>query len=97
MFVLLFVHVKNACFSGDSRLGPYGRKGLQKFKGRNFSSSCMFFWFRFFFFLGWGIDNHENGGVSGMRIGRGNQSTRRKLVPVPLCPPQIPHGLCCMN
>jgi hypothetical protein len=33
-------------------------------------------------------DNVEIGGM----IGRGNQSTRRKLVPVPLCPPQIPHA-----
>jgi hypothetical protein len=31
--------------------------------------------------------------VGGMRIGRGNQSTRRKPAPVPLCPPQIPHDL----
>jgi hypothetical protein len=29
----------------------------------------------------------------GMRIARGNQSTRRKPAPVPLCPPQIPHDL----
>jgi hypothetical protein len=28
-----------------------------------------------------------------MRIGRGNQSTRRKPTPVPLCPPQIPYDL----
>jgi hypothetical protein len=35
----------------------------------------------------------ECGAVSGMRIGRGNRSTRRKTAPVPLCPPQIPHGL----
>jgi hypothetical protein len=28
-----------------------------------------------------------------MRIGRGNLSTRRKPVPVPLRPPQIPHSL----
>jgi hypothetical protein len=27
----------------------------------------------------------------GMRIGRGNRSTRRKPAPVPLHPPQIPH------
>jgi hypothetical protein len=25
-------------------------------------------------------------------IGRGNRSTRRKPVPVPLCPPQTPHA-----
>jgi hypothetical protein len=31
--------------------------------------------------------------VGGMRIGRGNRSTRRKPAPVPLCPPQIPHDL----
>jgi hypothetical protein len=28
-----------------------------------------------------------------MRIGRGNGNTWRKPAPVPLCPPQIPHGL----
>jgi hypothetical protein len=28
-----------------------------------------------------------------MRIGRGNRSTRRKLAPMPLRPPQIPHDL----
>jgi hypothetical protein len=32
----------------------------------------------------------ENGEVGGMKIGRGNRSTRRKPVPVSLCPPQIP-------
>jgi hypothetical protein len=26
-----------------------------------------------------------------MKIGKGNRSTRRKLAPAPLCPPQIPH------
>jgi hypothetical protein len=26
----------------------------------------------------------------GMKIGRGNRSTRRKPAPAPLCPPQIP-------
>jgi hypothetical protein len=31
--------------------------------------------------------------VGGMRIGKGNRSTRRKPAPVPLCPPQIPHDL----
>jgi hypothetical protein len=31
--------------------------------------------------------------VGGMKIGGGNQSTRRKPVPVALCPPQIPHHL----
>jgi hypothetical protein len=30
--------------------------------------------------------------VGGMRIGRGNRSTRRKPAPVPLCSPQIPHN-----
>jgi hypothetical protein len=35
----------------------------------------------------------ECGAVGGMRIGRGNRSTRRKAAPVPLCPPQIPHDL----
>jgi hypothetical protein len=31
------------------------------------------------------------GAVGGMRIGRGNRSTRRKFAPTPLCSPQIPH------
>jgi hypothetical protein len=35
----------------------------------------------------------DDGAVGGMRIGRGNRSTRRKPAPVPLCPPQIPHDL----
>jgi hypothetical protein len=35
----------------------------------------------------------ECGAVGGMRIGRGNRSTRRKPASVPLCPPQIPHDL----
>jgi hypothetical protein len=26
-------------------------------------------------------------------LGRGNPSTQRKLAPVQLCPPQIPHGM----
>jgi hypothetical protein len=39
------------------------------------------------------IDDVDCGAVGGMRIGRGNRSTRRKPVPVPLCPPQIPHDL----
>jgi hypothetical protein len=30
-------------------------------------------------------------GDCGMKIGRGNRSTRRKPAPAPLCPPQIPH------
>jgi hypothetical protein len=38
------------------------------------------------------IDN-DYGAVGGMRIGRGNRSTRRKPAPVPLRPPQIPHDL----
>jgi hypothetical protein len=29
--------------------------------------------------------------VGGMRIGKGNRSTRRKPAPMPLCSPQIPH------
>jgi hypothetical protein len=32
----------------------------------------------------------EDGEFGGMKIGRGNRSTRRKPAPVPLCPPQIP-------
>jgi hypothetical protein len=33
-------------------------------------------------------DDREFGGL---KIGRGNRSTRRKPTPTPLCPPQIPH------
>jgi hypothetical protein len=38
-------------------------------------------------------DDDACGAVSGMKIGSGNGSTRRKSAPVPLCPPQIPHDL----
>jgi hypothetical protein len=31
-------------------------------------------------------------GEIGEMIGRGNRSTRRKLAPMPLCPPQTPHA-----
>jgi hypothetical protein len=37
--------------------------------------------------------DYDDGEIGGMMIGRGNRSTRRKPVPVPLCPPQ-PHMLC---
>jgi hypothetical protein len=39
------------------------------------------------------IDDDDYGAVGGMRIDKGNRSTRRKPAPVPLCPPQIPHDL----
>jgi hypothetical protein len=39
------------------------------------------------------IDDDECGAVGGMRIGRGNRSTRRKSATVPLCPPQIRNDL----
>jgi hypothetical protein len=38
-------------------------------------------------------DDDDCGTIGGIRIGRGNRSTRRKLAPMPLCPPQIPHDL----
>jgi hypothetical protein len=37
------------------------------------------------------IDGGDCGAIGGMKIGRGNRSTRRKPGPAPLCPPQIPH------
>jgi hypothetical protein len=37
------------------------------------------------------IDEGDCGEIGGMKIGRGNRSTRRKPAPAPLCPPQIPH------
>jgi hypothetical protein len=39
------------------------------------------------------LDDGDCGAIGGMKIGRGNRSTRRKTAPVPLCPPQIPHEL----
>jgi hypothetical protein len=36
--------------------------------------------------------DYDDGEIGGMMIGRGNQSTRRKPAPVPLCPPQTPHA-----
>jgi hypothetical protein len=35
--------------------------------------------------------DYDDGEIGGM-IRRGNRSTQRKPVPVPLCPPQIPHA-----
>jgi hypothetical protein len=35
------------------------------------------------------IHDDECGPVGGMRIGRGNRSTRRKPAPGPLCPPDL--------
>jgi hypothetical protein len=36
--------------------------------------------------------DYDDGEIGGIMIGRGNRSTRRKPVPVPLCPPQNPHA-----
>jgi hypothetical protein len=35
------------------------------------------------------IDDGDCGAIGGMKIGRGNRSTRRKPAPVPLRPPKI--------
>jgi hypothetical protein len=37
------------------------------------------------------IGDGDCGEIGGMKIGRGNRSTRRTPAPVPLYPPQIPH------
>jgi hypothetical protein len=37
------------------------------------------------------IDYGDCGEIGGMKIGKGNRSTRRKPASAPLCPPQIPH------
>jgi hypothetical protein len=37
------------------------------------------------------IGDVDCGEIGGMKIGRGNRSTRRKPDPAPLCPPQISH------
>jgi hypothetical protein len=34
--------------------------------------------------------DYDDGEFGGMKIGRGNRSSRRKPAPPPLCPPQIP-------
>jgi hypothetical protein len=36
------------------------------------------------------IDEGDCGAIGGMKICRGNQTTRRKPAPAPFCPPQIP-------
>jgi hypothetical protein len=36
------------------------------------------------------IDEGDCGAIGGMKIGRGNRSTRGKPTPAPLCSPQIP-------
>jgi hypothetical protein len=36
------------------------------------------------------IGEGDCGAIGGMKIGKGNRSTRRKPTPAPLCPPQIP-------
>jgi hypothetical protein len=36
------------------------------------------------------IDDGDCGAIGGMKIGRGNRSSRRKPAPAPLCLPQIP-------
>jgi hypothetical protein len=38
------------------------------------------------------INEGDCGAIGGMKIGKGNRSTRRKPTPAPLCPPQIPHN-----
>jgi hypothetical protein len=37
------------------------------------------------------IGGGDCGEIGGMKIGRGNRSTRRKPAPAPVCPPHIPH------
>jgi hypothetical protein len=37
------------------------------------------------------IDDGDCGAIGGMKIGRGNRSTRIKSVPAPICPPQVRH------
>jgi hypothetical protein len=38
------------------------------------------------------IDDGDCGSIGGMKIGRGNWSTRRKPAPATLCPPQMPNA-----
>jgi hypothetical protein len=39
------------------------------------------------------IGEVDCGAISGMKIGKGNRTTRRKPAPAPVCPPQIPLDL----
>jgi hypothetical protein len=39
------------------------------------------------------LDDGDCGATGGLRMGRGNRSTRRKPVLEPRCPQQIPHDL----
>jgi hypothetical protein len=39
------------------------------------------------------IGEGDCGAIGGMKIGKGNRSTRRNPAPAPLCLPQIPHDL----
>jgi hypothetical protein len=39
------------------------------------------------------IDDGDCGAIGGMKIGRGNEITRRKPAPVPVCAPKIPYYL----
>jgi hypothetical protein len=64
-------------------------------------------WLLLFFYYWWGgigtaatsgllykpqmIYEGDCGAIGGIKIGRGNRSTRRKPAPAPLFPPQIPH------
>jgi hypothetical protein len=36
--------------------------------------------------------DYDDGEIGGMMIGKGNRSTQKKPVPMPLCPPQTPHA-----
>jgi hypothetical protein len=38
------------------------------------------------------LGDYDDGEIGGM-ISRGNRSTRRKPVPMPLCPPQTPNAV----
>jgi hypothetical protein len=38
------------------------------------------------------LGDYDDGEIGGIMISRGNQSTRRKPIAVPLCPPQTPHA-----
>jgi hypothetical protein len=38
-------------------------------------------------------DDDDFGAIGGMRVGKGNEMTRRNPSPLPLCSPQTSHGL----
>jgi hypothetical protein len=81
-FLLLFVTTTNSNIYTNS----YSLDGVRLIPLGTSATVGLFYQLRM-------SDDDDYGAVGGMRIGRGNRSTRGKPAPVPLCPPQILHDL----